>query len=74
MYNYIHLLYIYIYTYIYVEDKHYWRRLITEGLGIRKLGGDEANLQVGHEMHECSVGIHYWTKFKLDFNSRRQFC
>ena len=38
---------------ILAEEKNYWRRLIIEGLEIRKLGENKANLQAGYEIHEC---------------------
>ena len=38
---------------IIAEEKNYWRRLIIEGLEIRKLGENKANLQAGYEIHEC---------------------
>ena len=38
---------------ILAEEKNYWRRLIIEGLEIRELGENKANLQAGYEIHEC---------------------
>ena len=38
---------------IITQEKSYWRRLIIEGMEIKWLGEDRANLQLGYEVHEC---------------------
>ena len=38
---------------IITQEKSYWRRLIIEGIEIKWLGEDRANLQLGYEVHEC---------------------
>ena len=40
-------------TEIITEEKNYWRRLIIEGMEIRKLGDKKANRQVGYEIDDC---------------------
>ena len=40
-------------TKIIMEEKNYWRRLIIEGMEIKKLGNNRANRQVGYEIDEC---------------------
>ena len=45
---------IYIYVQIITQEKNYWRRLIVEGMEIKKLAEEQrANLQLGYEIHEC---------------------
>ena len=39
---------------IITQEKNYWRRLIVEGMEIKKLAEEQrANLQLGYEIHEC---------------------
>ena len=39
---------------IIMQEKNYWRRLIVEGMEIKKLAEEQrANLQLGYEIHEC---------------------
>ena len=39
---------------IITEEKNYWRRLIIEGMEIKRLAAEQrANLQLGYEIHEC---------------------
>ena len=40
-------------TEIIAEEKCYWRRLIIEGLEIKRLGENRANRNTGFEIHEC---------------------
>ena len=40
-------------TEIITEEKNYWRRLIIEGMEIKKLGENRANRQVGCNIDEC---------------------
>ena len=40
-------------TEIIAEEKSYWRRLIIEGLEIKRLGENRANRKTGFEIHEC---------------------
>jgi len=40
-------------TQIITGEKNYWRRLIIEGMEIKKLGVNRANRQVGYEIDEC---------------------
>ena len=36
------------------QEKNYWRRLLIEGLEIKRLAAEQrANLQLGYEKHEC---------------------
>ena len=39
-------------TEIITEEKNYWRRLIIEGMEIKKLGENRANRQVGYEIDD----------------------
>ena len=39
---------------IITQEKNYWRRLIVEGMEIKRLAEEQrANLQLGYEIHEC---------------------
>ena len=39
---------------IITQEKNYWRRLIIEGMEIKRLAAEQrANLQLGYEIHEC---------------------
>jgi len=40
-------------TKIITHEISYWRRLIIEGIEIKKLGDDRANLQAGYEINDC---------------------
>ena len=37
-------------TEVITEEKNYWRRIIIEGMEIKKLGDNRANKQVGYEI------------------------
>ena len=39
-------------TEIITAEKNYWRRLIIEGMEIKKLGENRANRQVGYEIDD----------------------
>ena len=40
-------------TTIIAQETSYWRRLIVEGIEIKKLGENKANLQAGFEINDC---------------------
>ena len=40
-------------TQVITEEKNYWRRIIIEGMEIKKLGDNRANRQVGFEIDNC---------------------
>ena len=40
-------------TEVITEEKNYWRRIIIEGMEIKKLGDNRANRQVGYEIDNC---------------------
>ena len=40
-------------TTIIAQETSHWRRLIVEGIKIKKLGENKANLQAGFEINDC---------------------
>ena len=57
-------------TTIIAQETSYWRRLVVEGIEIKKLGENKANLQAGFEINDCWNP--YLEKWKLVFQAFEQ--